>query len=79
METFAPAYFDYMSSAVVANVGCKGFHTYQYVADHSSATYPIGKDIRMLQDYFQEDSPTSGIITIEGDTDEPPCHGKSIL
>lgn len=33
METFAPAYFDYMSSAVVAQVSGSLFHVYMLLID----------------------------------------------
>jgi hypothetical protein len=47
METFAPAYFDYMSSAVVAHVSRKGSHellTLKFLL----ATHAPRKNLRLL-------------------------------
>ena len=47
MESFAPAYFDYMSSAVVAHVGA-AYICNVHFDERLPAPYPSGQDLRML-------------------------------
>lgn len=80
METFAPAYFDYMSAAVSANVSiylayCDGVLIMSiYLAPHSAC-----KSFRLLQNHFQEDESRKRTREIQINSNEFAGYGESLL
>lgn len=57
MESFAPAYFDYMSSAVIGNVRSFPSQSLESVViELPIAAHAPCEDLWMLQDHFQEDT-----------------------
>lgn len=54
METFAPSYFEYMSSAVSANVS-QSFPMTCSLLTPEIAPYPSGQSFRVLQTDFQKE------------------------
>lgn len=55
LATFAPAYFEYMSSTVTAQVSRAITPTPTKPDLRRQATYAARQDLRVLQDYLQED------------------------
>ena len=55
METFAPAYFDYMSSAVSADVRPQFYQSSSFMTILSlAASDPARQGLRLLQAYLEE-------------------------
>ena len=83
METFAPAYFDYMSSAIHANVSA----SFGFLSLSLSLSLIIGhlapfltcKGFWLLQVDFQENRQRQGTGQIEVDTNEFTCNGELVL
>lgn len=78
METFAPAYFDYMSSAIHANVSVC-LVVFLSLTIGQSAPYLTCKSFWLLQVDFQENRQRQGTRQIEVDTDEFTCNGELVL
>lgn len=78
MEAFAPAYFDYMSSAISANVML--FLKPRLFANiKSSASNPSRQSFWMLQAHIQKNRTEQSFRQNEVDANEPCCHGESVL
>lgn len=77
METFAPAYFDYMSSSLTAGV-CGSCFAAVLSLTISAAPNVTRQDIWMLQSHIQNHKSLRAGKT-ENHTDEPRCDGKPIL
>jgi hypothetical protein len=78
METFAPAYFEYMSSAVTANVGHSPPLILLFYLS-VPASYTLGQGLRLLQTHVQKGRQRKGNRKVEVHADEPSRHGKSVL
>ena len=80
METFAPAYFDYMSSAIHANVSaCLVVSLSLSLIIGQSAPYLTCKSFWLLQVDFQKNRQRQGTRQIEVDTNEFTCNGELVL
>ena len=79
METFAPAYFDYMSSAIHANVSACLIVSLSLLQLFELAPYLTCKSFWLLQVDFQDNRQRQGTGQIEVDTNEFTCNGELVL
>jgi len=78
METFAPAYFDYMSAAVNAKV--RSFAHFTPCSNSNIiASYSSRKDLRVLQSHIQEVRQRQTVGTEQVFPNEFVGDGKSVL